>query len=141
MSKSTIGSLPVSVFSADTVLRVRPEANLWAVASALAAGDVGILVVADEEDIQGVVSERDVVKALAARCDPDATTAASLCVHDVVWCAIDADVADVAEEMMERYVRHVLLEADGALAGIVSARDLLGAYASVESDDDKVGAT
>jgi CBS domain-containing protein len=49
---------------------------------------------------------------------------------------VEADVADVAEEMMERYVRHVLLERDGELAGIVSARDLLGAYASVESDDD-----
>jgi CBS domain-containing protein len=30
---------------------------------------------------------------------------------------------------MEEYVRHVLLEADGHLVGIVSARDLLGAYA------------
>ena len=31
--------------------------------------------------------------------------------------------------MMEEYVRHVLLEEDGRLVGIVSARDLLGAYA------------
>jgi signal-transduction protein with cAMP-binding, CBS, and nucleotidyltransferase domain len=31
--------------------------------------------------------------------------------------------------MMEQYVRHVLLEAEGQLAGIVSARDLLAAYA------------
>jgi hypothetical protein len=30
---------------------------------------------------------------------------------------------------MEQYVRHVLLEADGQLVGIVSARDLLGAFA------------
>jgi CBS domain-containing protein len=30
---------------------------------------------------------------------------------------------------MEEYVRHVLLEVDGQLTGIVSARDLLGAYA------------
>jgi CBS domain-containing protein len=30
--------------------------------------------------------------------------------------------------MMEEYVRHVLLEEDGRLVGIVSARDLLGAY-------------
>jgi len=30
---------------------------------------------------------------------------------------------------MEQYVRHVLLEEEGRLVGIVSARDLLGAYA------------
>ena len=41
---------------------------------------------------------------------------------------------------MEHYVRHVLVERDGHLVGIVSARDLLGAYASGESadpDDDE----
>jgi CBS domain-containing protein len=31
--------------------------------------------------------------------------------------------------MMESYVRHVLLEDEGRLVGIVSARDLLGTYA------------
>jgi CBS domain-containing protein len=41
---------------------------------------------------------------------------------------------------MERYVRHVLIEEDGRLVGIVSARDLLGAYASGEDsqfDDEE----
>ena len=38
--------------------------------------------------------------------------------------------------MMDRYVRHLLVEKDGQLVGIVSARHLLGAYgaADVESD-------
>lgn len=35
--------------------------------------------------------------------------------------------------MMERYIRHVLVERDGALVGIVSVRDLLGVY-SAEAD-------
>jgi CBS domain-containing protein len=41
-------------------------------------------------------------------------------------------VAEVAEEMMEHYVRHVLVEDAGRVVGIVSARDLLGAYAAAE---------
>jgi CBS domain-containing protein len=32
--------------------------------------------------------------------------------------------------MMEHYIRHMLVERDGALAGVVSARDLLGVYTS-----------
>ena len=52
-----------------------------------------------------------------------------------MWCDINADVANVAEEMMECYVRHVLVEDDGHLVGIVSARHLLGAYASGEFAD------
>jgi hypothetical protein len=39
--------------------------------------------------------------------------------------------------MMDHYIRHVLVERDGALAGIVSARDLLGVYsASADLDFD-----
>jgi CBS domain-containing protein len=47
-----------------------------------------------------------------------------------VWCDATATVTEVAELMMERYVRHVLVEDDGRLVGIVSARDLLGVYAA-----------
>ena len=38
-------------------------------------------------------------------------------------------MAAVAVQMMDQYVRHILVEDDGRLAGIVSARDLLGVYA------------
>jgi CBS domain-containing protein len=39
--------------------------------------------------------------------------------------------------MMEQYVRHVLVEDKGRLVGIVSARDLLGAYASEDLDEEE----
>jgi CBS domain-containing protein len=45
-----------------------------------------------------------------------------------------ATVAEIAELMMERYIRHVLVEDDGVLVGVVSARDLLGAYVLGTSD-------
>ena len=135
MSKTIVGSLPVSALCADSVLRVDPGADLWTVAASLAAADVGVLVVGRGDDVLGVVSERDVVRALAARRDVGETTASEIAHRDLVWCDEHADVADVAEEMMERYVRHVLVERDGHLVGIVSARDLLGAYASADSAD------
>ncbi len=135
MSKTIIGALPVSALTADSVLRVDASADLWSVAAALAAADVGILVVGDGDDVQGVVSERDVVRALAAHRGAGETTAGDIAHRQLVWCDVHADVADVAEEMMERYVRHVLVEDEGRLVGIVSARDLLGAYASGEFAD------
>jgi CBS domain-containing protein len=135
MSKTIVGSLPVTALSADSVLRVDADADLWRVAAALAAADVGVLVVGEGDDVQGVVSERDVVGALAAHRGVGETTASEIAHRDLVWCDADADVADVAEEMMEHYVRHVLVERDGHLVGIVSARDLLGAYASGEYSD------
>jgi CBS domain-containing protein len=83
------------------------------------------------------VSERDVVQALARRRDPSTTTAIEIAHTQLVWCDADSPVAEVAEEMMEHYVRHVLVEDAGRVVGIVSARDLLGAYAAAEVPGDE----
>ena len=75
-----------------------------------------------------MISERDVVRAVAASLDLTATLAGDVASTHVVWCDHTATVREVAEVMMEHYVRHVLLEQNGRLVGIVSARDVLGAY-------------
>jgi CBS domain-containing protein len=137
MTMTNVGALPVSTLAADAVARVTEDANLWEIAAALVEADVGALaVVDDDDDVLGVVSERDLVRALAARRDPSATTARAIAQTRLVWCDANSAVAEVAEQMMDRYVRHVLVEEDGRVVGIVSARDLLGAYAAGETVDD-----
>lgn len=136
---STTGGerLPVAALVGDPVATVAPGATLRQVAEALVAGEVGALVVGSAEVAQGIVSERDVVRALAAGRDPQTTTAADIANTELIWCDASADVDDVANQMMERYVRHILLEEDGKLVGVVSARDLLGVYASeARADSD-----
>jgi CBS domain-containing protein len=132
MTMTNIAGMPASVFAADVVVSVGIEANMWEIAAALTAADVGLVVVGSSDAVRGVVSERDLARALAARRDPTSTTAGDIAHTQVVWCDVESTVAEVAEEMMEHYVRHVLVEDGGRLVGIVSARDLLGAYASVE---------
>ena len=127
------GSMPVMTFVAETITRIDADATLLEVADALAAGDIGALVVGDARPA-GIVSERDLVFALAHRRDPETTTAGDVASTQLVWCDATATVAEVAEEMCERYVRHVLVEDDGRLVGIISARDLLGVYASADVD-------
>ena len=125
----------MTTFAADTVVRVAADADLWAVAATLAEAGVGALAVGQLDDVLGVVSERDVVQALAAGRDPSTTTAFDVAHTTLVWCDVESTVAEVAEEMMEHYVRHVLVEDGGRLVGVVSARDLLGAYVAAESID------
>jgi CBS domain-containing protein len=136
MTISTVGALPVVVFAADTIDRIRGDADLCEIATAMVAADVGALAIGSDDEVFGIVSERDLVRALAARRDPSATTAGDLANTRLVACDADSTVAEVAEEMMEQYVRHVLVEDDGRIVGIVSARDLLGAYAAAELDDE-----
>lgn len=125
--------MPVSTLASTTVVRTRPQASLRQLATAMRGADVGILVVGERGTPAAVVSERDIVRALANGADPDATTASAVAHSDLVWCEASAPVADVAREMMVSYVRHVLVENDGHLVGVVSARDILGAYASLDA--------
>ena len=135
MTTSEVGTLPVSVFAGDGLVWISAEADLWEIATALVNADVGALAMGDGDEVTGVVSERDVVRALAARLDPSTTKAVDIAHRKLVWCDLDAPVMAVAEEMMVRYVRHVLVEDNGQAVGMVSARDLLGAYAAADSTD------
>jgi CBS domain-containing protein len=81
------------------------------------------------------VSERDLVRAIADGSDLAAATAASVATTELVWADGTASVDEVAEQMMEHWVRHVLVEDGGALVGMVSARDVLGALTTIDEDD------
>jgi CBS domain-containing protein len=128
----SLGLTSVSILIAAPVAKVALDATILEVADAMTAASVGALVVSDGDGAAGIVSERDIVGALAKRRDPATTRARDVASTTLVWCDAEATVAEVAEEMMECYVRHVLVEDDGRLVGIVSARDLLGAYASAD---------
>ncbi len=132
------GHLPVASFVGENVIRISPRATLYEVVDALADAEVGALIVGDGDSVDGVVTERDVVRALAGRRDPATTLAADIEHTRLIWCDSSASVVEVAMVMMAHYVRHILLEKDGKLIGVVSARDLLGVYAADDStlDDD-----
>ena len=129
------GSLPVTTVTGDPVARVAADATIADVANALVKGDVGAIVVGDDERPAALISERDVVRVVAEGKDPASVRALDVASKRLVWCDADATIDKVAARMMDRYIRHILVEQDGALVGIVSARDLLGVYCS-EADLD-----
>jgi signal-transduction protein with cAMP-binding, CBS, and nucleotidyltransferase domain len=131
----TPGSIPVSALIGAPVEHVGPDAPLREVARALTSADVGVVVISDGGPITGVVSERDLTRAIADDLDLDGTRAVDVAHAPVLWCDLTATVAEVAAEMMEHWVRHVVVEQDGRPVGVVSARDLLGIYASDEDRD------
>jgi CBS domain-containing protein len=133
------GSTSVSTLIGAPVVGVAPDASLHEVADAMVAAGVGALIVThgNGDGPAGIVSERDIVRALAARRDPGTTQARDIANTTLVWCDAQASVTDVAGRMMECYIRHVLVEDGGDLVGIVSARDLLGDYVSGSVDIER----
>ena len=94
------------------------------------SASVGCVVVGSVDAVDGVITERDIVRVLASGLDPDQATVADIESRVLMWAGTGSTVGDVAEEMMESYVRHVLVGEDGTLVGIVSMRDVITAYLS-----------
>lgn len=133
---SVPGSIPISSVTGEPVARVAANATVADVARAIVARDVGAIVVGDDERPTALVSERDIVRVVAAGQDPATVPAADIASTKLVWCDAEATVDEVAVRMMDRYIRHILVERDGVLAGIVSARDLLGVYSAYSAEID-----
>ncbi|WP_322859619.1 CBS domain-containing protein [Mycobacterium europaeum] len=127
------GSLPIHTITGDPVARVPADATIADVARAMVTCDVGAIAVGDDPRPAALVSERDIVRAVAAGRNPATAPVSEVASTKLVWCDAEASVDQVAARMMDRYIRHVLVERDGALVGIVSARDLLGVYADFDS--------
>ncbi|MGZ4576794.1 MAG: CBS domain-containing protein [Mycobacterium sp.] len=130
---SSAGSMPICAVAGDPVARVPIDATIADVARAMVTCDVGAIVIGDDPRPAALVSERDIVRAVAAGRNPATAAVSDLASTKLVWCDAEASVDQVAARMMDRYIRHVLVERDGALVGIVSARDLLGVYTDFDS--------
>ncbi len=121
---------PITTYMADDIITVGPDESLRRAAEVISEASIGCIVVGSAAAVEGVLSERDVVRAIAEGRDPDTTTVADVESTRLVWATTDATIGSVAEEMMEDYVRHVLVGDDGTVAGIVSMRDVITAYLS-----------
>lgn len=112
-----------------TVATVDPAATITEVVESLAQHGVGALVVSSDGSIvDGIISERDVVRALAAHgCDVVDRRAWEVMTHEVVTCSETATIDQLMDEMTERRFRHVPVTEDGRLVGIVSIGDVVNA--------------
>ncbi|MGK0274200.1 MAG: CBS domain-containing protein [Ilumatobacter sp.] len=123
------GRRTIAEFIADEVLTLTPETTLREAAIALRTADVSLAVVSDGQQVNGVISERDIVAAIALGADLDAAPVGTMETASLKCATPESTVDDVAEEMLGAYVRHILVRhEDGTLAGVVSMRDLLTAY-------------
>jgi len=109
------------------IFSISPDATVSELVEVLCERRVGaLLVLGSSGDIVGIVSERDVVRALGTNPGALANTVAAIMTTDVVTASDQADVAELMQVMTERRIRHIpVLDESGALAGLVSIGDVV----------------
>jgi CBS domain-containing protein len=110
-----------------TVRTIQPDAQVADLVAMLAEHNIGALVVsADGRTIAGIVSERDVVHAVARGHETLQQPVASIMTTTVFCAPPDAHVDDLMQLMTEKRVRHIpVTDAEGTLMGIVSIGDVV----------------
>ncbi len=113
----------------STVVTIPGEASVADVVAALAHHGIGALVVSpDGAHIEGIVSERDIVRLLAV--EPDGLLERSvraIMSSPVRTCTPDTEVATAMALMTDERIRHVPVAEQGVLHGLLSIGDVVKA--------------
>lgn len=109
------------------VVTIEPGASLGTATRLLAEKRIGaVLILGADRYIAGIISERDIVRALgergAAALDE---TVASIMTRKVETCTVSESVATIMERMTAGKFRHMPVVENGRLAGLVSIGDIV----------------
>lgn len=109
------------------IVTLSPEATLGDAVANLARNRIGAIVVTDADmGVEGIISERDVVRLLGERgVDVLAEPLAGLMTKAVVTCTPDETVPQIMERMTRGRFRHVPVVSGGKLVGIISIGDVV----------------
>jgi CBS domain-containing protein len=108
------------------LLSVSPVTKLADVARDMRAHDSDSVAVIDDARLVGIITERDLVRAIADGLDPTQASAAMVMTADPATVSFEEDVNVVAVKMMRLGIRHLpVLDEHGKPAGLVSARNLV----------------
>jgi CBS domain-containing protein len=123
----TVGAVLKTKDQDQNIVAVAPSATVLEIAGIISSRRIGsVLVLREDGTVEGIVSERDVVKALASRAAAVLTMRADdLMTRNVVTATPETSVDEAMEIMDKGYFRHLPVMDGNRLVGIVSIRDLV----------------
>jgi CBS domain-containing protein len=109
------------------VVTIDPDASLQQAAQIMASLDIGMLPVMADDDLLGIITDRDItVRAAARGLDPKRTQVRSVMTEAAICGSDTQDVAQGAKQMMNHRIRRLpVLDSHQRLVGIVSLGDVV----------------
>lgn len=114
-------------FKGSDIITAAPGQTLREIASTLATNKIGAIVVTDTNGrVAGIISERDLVRAIAESGGAVLNeTADRHMTREVVTCGREDNIAELMAKMTEGRFRHLPVVEDGKLTGIISIGDVV----------------
>ena len=109
------------------VITARPEVAILDIAKILAEKKIGaVLVTAEDDALAGIISERDVVRALAEHGTKLGKVKVSdFMTRELITCSPDATLGQIMSLMTQGRVRHLPVLQNGKLCGLISIGDVV----------------
>lgn len=117
------------------VLAVGPGRSLREAARLMTQRAVGSAIIEKDGRLLGILTERDVLRAVADDVDLDRTRVEDLMTREVVTVGPDWEVYEATAEMADHHIRHLVVLDHGRVLGVLSVRDVLLAGQRVELTD------
>ena len=110
----------------DMVVTVAPSASVRELLDLLSEHNIGAVVVSEDgTSVAGIVSERDIVRALVGGTEALEAEVATIMTADVRTVGLNDTVDGLMRLMTDHRIRHVPVIVDGSLHGIVSIGDVV----------------
>jgi len=118
--------MKVSEIPPGRLVEVRPQTRLADVAREMRQEDCDSVAVITDGHLVGIITERDLVRAIADGVDPKQATASLVMTLNPATVGTEEDVSIVALKMMRLGIRHLpVVDAAGTPVGLLSARNLV----------------
>jgi CBS domain-containing protein len=122
----------------EDVTTASPDTTLEEIATMMKNDDTGAIPVVDEEELVGIVTDRDIVlRCVAEGKDPSEVSAEDILTDDLETVEPDTDVREALDVMGRRQIRRLPVVEDGTLVGMVSIGDI----AVKQADEEDAGET
>ena len=116
----------VSDIMTDAAITDAPDDSVAEASAKMWQQQTGSLLIMEGGTLAGIVTERDVLKAVAEGKEPSTCRLRDVMTTDVVTVSPDTGIKDAANIMFEKWFRHLpVVTGDGKVVGIISLRDLL----------------
>lgn len=126
----------ISEIMTEAAVTDRPDDTVEAAARKMRDQQTGSLLVLDGEDLVGIVTERDILQAVATGVRLDQARVSEIMTKDLVTVDPGTSLRDAARVMTQKWIRHLPVLEGGRLVGIVSQRDLAGVLAGALNEPE-----